>query len=620
MLRGGWAVRLAAAVGMGLSLAAPAAAQTASSPTVAGLTEQVLGLFPETTADVADVQGDVLTVSLSRRDGARPGLLLHVFREGREIRHPRTGQVLGRTERALGQAVIFQAQEAFALARVQGAPGEAIQVGDRVRTPPGRVPLMLLTLAGAGVKAGLVESVAQELYEGLTRSGRFTVVLGEPAALWLAQQGLEPAQVVQGRGVPEVAERFKADPLLVVHVHAVQRRPFMEVRLFSGRPPEPVLTTALHVPPSIRAGAAGQFSASDRLQPGTPERRRSLLERLLGWGADPAAYSAADPPVPLREIARFPFAAVSLDVAVAPADGQPRLAISDGEKVYVYRIAARALEPEWTYYARSLGRVISVQLADLDGDGVLEVVVNRFDTRIGMSSMVLGVRDGRAIALADQVDAILLAVDEEAAGVRRTLWGQRYREESFFTRGQADLMVLRDGRLAVQRSVPVPESFRATGATFSTITGKDVRTLAYIDEQNRLRITSGTEEVWRSSSPVGGGLPKLEVFRQSVERGGRSYYYRLEPIPLAVDLDGDGIQEIVVPQNEAETGMLAVVFRTPAGLRFQPVRSGFEGVIVGLGTVPAEDGEPPSLVAGVVRYRTLLRGSGETQVIMAGQE
>src|SRR5438128_6470628 len=156
-----------------------------------------------------------------------------------------------------------------------------------------------------------------------------------------------------------------------------------------------------------------------------------------------------------------------MDVSMTPADRIPRMVLSDGEKIYVYKIVNRTLEPDWTFYARSLGRVISVQLADLTGDGMLSVVANRFDTRIGMSSFIVGVKGGKPTILADNLDSIMYAVDERGAGAKQTLWSQRFQEDGFFLRGYADQVVLRGGSLVKERAATVPDTFRATGATFS---------------------------------------------------------------------------------------------------------------------------------------------------------
>jgi hypothetical protein len=99
-------------------------------------------------------------------------------------------------------------------------------------------------------------------------------------------------------------------------------------------------------------------------------------------------------------------------------------------------------------------------------------------------------------------------------------------------------------------------------------------------------------------------------------RGGRSKFYKIEPTPLAVDLDGDGIEEIVVPQNLVKEGLLAVVFRGPAGFRLQSVETGFEGGITALGAYKTEDATQPTLIAAVVRFTNLFKTAGETQIIM----
>ncbi|HEY3067645.1 MAG TPA: hypothetical protein VGL09_17770 [Methylomirabilota bacterium] len=606
---------------------APADGQTAApgstpgpSLTLSALVQQVTSLFPVLDGEVIDVSGPTLTLAVPRSSGIRPGLPLEVFREGREIRHPRTGQLLGKAEQAIGRATVTEVFEGYSVATLEGATGNGARQGDRIRTPGGKVRATLLTLTATGVKQNLVEAVTSEVYEGLTRTGKFQVMLGDQLAVWLAQQKIGPEEFLKGKGVPEVSERFKADNLVVIYLQQVQRKPFMDVRVFAGRRPDPAVTAAFFVPASVRPVQAGTFSGADRAQSPTPERKpRSLLARLLGGDLEAGTYSSGESTIPLREVAKFPFLVTSMDVAVSPSDGIPRLLVTDGERVYLYKIVNRVLEAEWTHYARSLGRVISVQLAELTGDQILEAVVNRFDTKIGMSSFIIALKNGKPVTLVDNADGFLYAVDEKGTGVKQTLWMQRYREETFFNKGVADQMIVRNGSLVKERPAIVPDNFRATGATFSNITSKDNRVLVYIDEQNRLRIVSGAEELWRSSSVVGGGGGKIEVQRY-IERGGRSFFYSMEPAPLSVDLDGDGVQEIIVPQNQIEGGVLAVIFKGPAGVRLQQVNSGFEGVIVGMGAIPGEEGGPPTLIAGVSRYRNMFKTAGETQIIMTTQE
>ena len=88
----------------------------ASSAPMTALVEQLLDLFPKFEGEVLEVRAGVLTLGAGAKAGARQGLEVEVFRQGREIKHPRTGEILGRTEDALGLARITQAQEEFSMA------------------------------------------------------------------------------------------------------------------------------------------------------------------------------------------------------------------------------------------------------------------------------------------------------------------------------------------------------------------------------------------------------------------------------------------------------------------------------------------------------------------------
>jgi hypothetical protein len=577
------------------------------------LVDQIVDLFPKVQGEVIEVRDADVTLGVGRRDGVQPGLELEVFREGREIKHPRTGQVLGTAEQALGRVVVAEVQEAFSIAKLM--QGGEVKPGDRFRLSAAKIKLTLLPLAG-GVRESLVEAAIHELVERLNGSGRFQVVMGDVINVHLAQQGIKPEELLQGKGVKEAAERFKVEHLLAIHFTRVQNRPYMDVRFFSPPRPEPAVTTAFFVPPSIRTvPPGGRFSTSGRDRNPPQARPRSLLARLLGGDLEAGSYSTGESSIPLREVVRFPFPVLAMDVAVTPKDKLPRIAASDGEKVYQYRVVNQKLEPEWTFSARSLGRVISVQFVDLDDDGVLEVIGTRYHPKVGVTSFAVQARDLKPRYLVDDLSDFLFAVDTKGAGVKQTLWIQRYSPDKFFTEGQVDEARIKDGKLVIERPVRVPSAFRPMGAAFSNINGKDSRALAYVDRSNRLQIIADGQELWRSSTSVGGGYMTIEHEVYDI-RGGRSFFYKIEPTPLAVDLDGDGIDEIVVPQNLVREGMLAVVFRGPAGFRLQSIDSGFEGGITALGAYKTEESIQPTLIISVVRFSNLLRTSGETQLIM----
>jgi hypothetical protein len=602
-----------------LAVAVPvvAGAQTPRAP-FATLVDQVRAHFPIVAGVVIETQGAEATLSFGRGDGVQPGLQLSIVREGRELRHPKTGEVLGRAEQPVGRVTVTQVFEQYSVGRM--SDGATAQAGDLVRVSSGKIRLTVLALA-SGVRDNQVEAAVQELTGELDQTGRFQVIMGDALGVRLGQAGVTPEEALEGKGLQAAARDLRVENLMVLLFKRVQNRPFVEVRLFAQPIDAPVLTTALFVPSSVKAQAVAQFSGN----PSTaPERRaappsgiRSLLARLLGGELQAGTYSSGEASIPLKEVARFPFPVLAMDLAVSPRDHVPRVVVTDGQKIYLYRLANQVLEPEWTYSAWTIGSVFSAQLADLDGDGVFEVVANRYhpQTGVGLTSFVLTTRNGKPEPVAKDLGDILLAVDTKGTGVKDTLWRQRFTVDGFFMKGDAERWELRNGSLVSAGRVRVPSDFRATGATMSNILGKDApRALAYIDPRNRLAVAVENEDRWRSSSQVGSSSQvKLEITRM-LDRAGRSDFYATEPMPLSVDLDADGIEEVVVPMGPA--GWLAVVFRGPAGFRLQSVNSGFEGSITALGAFKPEDQTTPNLVAAVVRLTGFVVKTGETQIIM----
>src|SRR5262245_8855191 len=202
-----------------------AAAQT--SPSSLGvLVDQVLALFPKVDGDVVEITDGTVTLSLGRKDGLVAGIELSVYREGRELRHPKTGALLGRTEQAVGRVLVEQVFEAYATGRV--TQGSDMRAGDRARVSAGKIHLTVVPLV-EGVKDAVAEAAVQDLVEGLTRTGRFQIASGDSLAVTLLQQGLQRSEILEGQGLAKLAERYKVENALIVHVKSVQKKPFMDV-------------------------------------------------------------------------------------------------------------------------------------------------------------------------------------------------------------------------------------------------------------------------------------------------------------------------------------------------------------------------------------------------------
>lgn len=607
-----------------------AAEETKAPAAFASLVDQITAFFPSLTAEIIEAKGREVTLSVGRRQGSRAGMEFSLFRQGRELRHPKTGELLGRAEQELGFAVVSQVSETYSVATVTSEAG--IHPGDLARISGGTIKLTVTALGSPGVSPGLVEAVVGEISEELGATGRFQVLSGDALAAAVTHARVPPERVLQGEGLSEPAGRYRVSRLLVLWIKPVEAKPYVEARLFSflpGRETTPMVVAGLFVPSSIKAppvaASRQQFSAAPPPPSTNPPaqetrpRSRSFLSRLFFGEEEEQSDFAGSISIPLREVARLNFPVLSMDVALSPKDRVSRLVATDGEKIYLYRIVERALHLEWTYAGHVTGTVLSVQLADLNEDGALEVVANRYSSlpNVGLTSFILTSTEGKPSVVVQDFPQILFALDATGDGIKRTLWGQRFHPDAFFTQGKVERYVLRHGRLVADGWVRVPRDFRVTGTTFSSIAGAGSRALAYVDERGRLVISIEGKERWHSISRVGGaGYVQLEVL-QGRERAGQNLFYSVEPMPLAVDLDGDGVDEILVPQNEVQ-GTLAVVSGGAAGYRVYTLDTGFGEPISGLGAI--RGAAAPILILASIHFTSILRKSGETRILVTTWE
>src|SRR6267142_4253271 len=182
----------------------PSASAPASSINV--VVDQVKDRFPKVDGDVVEVQDKTITLSLGKKDGLVAGIELSVYREGRELRHPKTGDLLGKTEQTVGRMLVEQVFEAYSTGRV--TQGGEVQPGDRARVSAGKVPLTVVSLS-EGVKDALAEAAVQALLEGLNQTGRFAVNPNDVIATTLLQEGASKQDILDGKGLAKAASRSK---------------------------------------------------------------------------------------------------------------------------------------------------------------------------------------------------------------------------------------------------------------------------------------------------------------------------------------------------------------------------------------------------------------------------
>lgn len=597
---------------------------------------QLARYFPHLQGEVVDVQGEQLYLSLGARNQVLEGMRLNVFREGEELASPTTGEVLGRLEEDLGMVTVEQVTETYAVGMLENADDRGrVQTGDRVRITAGRLSLALIPAGDQTGGALPLTALADAVQRGLNATGRFNVVPGARLALWLLERGLSPSDGL----VPEVMAEAASALGVIYYAQPVLRdvgdTTVVELRLIApARPQSPVTTTLAMLsevvparqrpasPPAPQPCAGVSVLTTRPESPPVAAAPRppaltdsaTTLQSLLN--ADPLTLERSYAP-----LSQFPTELRGFDAADIDDDGQSELVMLSDTEVLLYHVQESQLISIASYSDRRPGTLLSAQLVRLGGGQTRGVVVNRYNPRRGrMDSFFLALQGDQLVRQQKGLPDILLAVDTDGDGVNESIWGQRFDHTDFFRRGQVRQYELRDGRLKRQRRLSLPGGFRATGAALAQFGGLGPRQLVFVDERHNLQVYDGETRRWKSRASVGGSYVFASVHIQHSPQVAEQAQFDFEAIPAVADFDGDGIDEVLVPQNQAQLGVVpnlklysgghvALMRRTLQGFALAPISPEFDGVVSGVAVLK---GHTPGILVAVSKREGVLKQKKQT--------
>ena len=597
----------------------------AAASDVAG---QLARRFPHLQGEVVDVQGEQLYLSLGARDQLLEGMRLNVFREGEELTSPSTGEVLGRLEEDLGTVTVTQVAETYAVAILADvADGGRVQAGDKVRITAGRLSLGLLPVSDQTGRAMPLAALPDAVQHGLNATGRFHVVPRARLTLWLLERGLSPGDVLAPEVMPEAASALGVAYIAQPVLREAGDTTVVELRLFAPDQPQTPVTTALAMlseaaPIRQRPASPPVSTPSTRPEsppgavpvPPAPANGLTTLQSLLS--ADPITLEKR-----YVALAQFPTELRGFDAADIDGDGQSELVMLSDTKVLLYHVQERQLVSIASYSDNRPGTLLSAQLVRL-GDGQTPgVVVNRYSpNRRGMDSFFLALQGNQLVRQQKGLSDILLAVDTDGDGVNESIWGQLFDGKDFFRRGQVRQYELRNGRLKRQRKLSLPGGFRATGAALAQLGAPGNRQLVFVDERHNLQVYDGKTRRWKSPTDVGGSYVFAALEIRYSPRVADQAQFDFEAIPAVADFDGDGVDEVLVPQNQSRLGVVpnlnlysggrvVLMRQTPQGFTLSPVSPEFDGLVSGVAVLR---GRTPGILVAVSKREGVLRKRKQT--------
>src|SRR3990172_5814196 len=76
------------------------------------LASAIAGYFPKVQGEVKSVEGDRVVIALGRKDGGGVGVAPTLWREGKDILHPTSGAVIGKSEEEIGTVSVTSVEGA----------------------------------------------------------------------------------------------------------------------------------------------------------------------------------------------------------------------------------------------------------------------------------------------------------------------------------------------------------------------------------------------------------------------------------------------------------------------------------------------------------------------------
>ena len=508
---------------------------------------QLADAFPVLQGSVVGVEGDRVLIDLGARQKVYQGMELQVYRVGEEVKHPVTGQMLGRRDKQLGLVRVAEVKEGFSEAvLVSRHEGATITVGDLIRVSYDRLSIALPLINPGEVKGPNLHSVTKDLAIALSKTGRFIVIedhlikaalmegkvpqfesFTDPAVLKMLAERTRAHLLVLGKLSPadqgvllnlQVVSVSTGSPLMVAGVEVAGPQP--RIAATSSPSPSASSTLAKNAPEFVRVPASTTsdqpksivrevapaprhvVAGKDQASPGTP----SFLvkgEDARGQSGDQAA----------RDHVTFELKEALLAVAAGDLDGdrRPEVVGMTASEVIVYRWKDRRLEPiARTEPGESFVRNLHVDVGDVNGGGQVQIVVTALSSvpeglklRNALRSFVLELRGDKLVRIADRMDYFLRVLT--GPGIETPmLIGQRMGEKTPFT-GPIVRLAWSGERYIEEQPLTLPGQVKSL-YDFAPLeaAGNQVIEVAVITEQGRVRTYGrGGEPLWEGKDDLG---------------------------------------------------------------------------------------------------------------------
>lgn len=477
---------------------------------------------------------------------------LQVYREGDEVKHPVTGEVLGRRDKRTGLLRVVEVKERFSEAAVVSREeGVAIRVKDLVRVSSDRLLVALPLIDVSGVKEANAHSITKDLAIALAKTGHFMVIeepllraalagerasrtesFGDPGTLKQLAEKTHVQLLVLGKLSPspqglflnlQVLSAFTGAPLTVASVEVTERGPIV----VAAPPPSRSLRSTAGSGSGQAPSAASRpsFIQAERQtveSPGTAEQSKDPRSGIVSSRKAPVADGALREPgtssflstgenatVPsgekMQESVAFELSDPLLALAAGDLDGdqRPEIVGITSSEVIVYRWQNQRLVSIARISSPRLVRHLHLDVGDMNSRGQAQVVVTALSGgRNDLQSFVLELQGGRLVRIAEKLGYFLRVVT--GPGIETPiLVGQRMGELTAFE-GPIVRLAWNGQRYVEGQSLTLPAQVKNL-YEFAPIkaVGDQISEVVIINEQRVKTYGSEAKPSWEGKDDLG---------------------------------------------------------------------------------------------------------------------
>lgn len=245
----------------------------------------------------------------------------------------------------------------------------------------------------------------------------------------------------------------------------------------------------------------------------------------------------------------FPIVMRGMQLADLDGDRQKELVFITQTDIWVYRYQDEKLEPVKHIRGQSTYNQLSVDVCDINGNGIPEIYVSNL-TAGHVDSFVLEWNGSDFVRIAEHLRWYLRVT--ALAGGKPAIVGQQKNIDSPFVSAIHELLWVNQ-KLEAGGQVRLPVGANVFNFTVADIDGDKTPEIIMIDESNELRVYSASGELrWKSDEPYGETI-NFVVVNPNRSIGSSEERIYLPSRIIITDLDKNGITDLIVSRNLSKT-------------------------------------------------------------------